>query len=333
MLRDDILISACVHDVAPTAESAEALQRLARRLGATFRYWEILLAVPADAGSDWTAAFGAVANLRLLRLRQGLGSYRVRAVLATEAIGDVVLIASINETDFLDASQMILQAHDTNSIVIADRGKSSFLDMALGVAGNGSGFRVNARFMQTLAMPRALLTRLLNQPEKQLALRFPPRDLSIPINLYRADADFLTKGRRRGLGSRLHLAQRLIVSSAPNVLLTLSVASCLTALVGFLFLIYVILVWLFHSTVQPGWVTTSAILAVSAGFLGLMGLGLSTGMQKIIDLLAREDNDDILEEISQINVYAGIHEDLNVHYERGAIPEVTATAATPGRVT
>lgn len=326
MLRDDILISACVHDIAPVAQGVETLEQLALSLGETFRYWEILLAVPADADSDWITAFRAVPNLRLLRLRQGLGSYRQRTVLAAEAIGDVVLIASADEIGFLDARQMILDAHRTNSLVIGDRGKTSFLDLFLGVAGNSSGFRVNARFMQTIALPRGLLTRVLNQPEQQLALRFPPRDRSIPIALHQPRPDFLTKSRRRGLGSRLHLAQRLIVSSAPNVLLALSVASFFTALGGLLFLLYVVLIWIFHDAIQPGWVTTSGILGISATFMGLVGLGLSTGMQKIIDLLGHEESDDILEEISRINIYAGLHEDLNVHYERGAADKTTLQA-------
>lgn len=317
MIRDDILTSVCVHDISEIAGGVESLEALARTLSGTFRYWEMLVAVPADADGSWLSMFQSIPNLRLLRIRQGLGGHKIRAVLAAEAIGDVVLIASVDEVDFLDVRQMILDAHHRNTIVIGDRGRTSVLDKVLGVMGNGSGFRVNARFMQTIALPRSLLTRILNQPERPLALRFPPRDRTIGIELQAASGDFLARGRRRGLSTRVHLSQRLIVSSAPNVLFALSVMSILTALAGALFLLYVIGVWIFYGAVQQGWVTTSGILAVSATFLGLLGLGLSTGMQKIIDLLAHEESDDVLEEIGQINIYAGINEDLNVHYEGG----------------
>lgn len=327
MLRDDILISACVYNISPDAQGAGTLERLAQNLGGTFRYWEILLAIPADAGEVWIQAFHGVPNVRLLRLRQGLGSYRQRTVLATEAIGDVVLIASADELDVLDICGMILDGHRMNSIVIGDRGKSTLLDAVFGVAGNSSGFHVNARFMQTIALPRGLLTRILNHPEQQLALRFPPRDHSIPIELYRSQANSSPRGHRHKLNSRLQLAHRLIVSSSPNVLLALSIASAFTALGGLIFLIYVVLIWIFHTPIQPGWVTTSAALAGSATFMGLVGLGLSTGMQKIINLLGHEERDDILEEIGNINVYSGINQDLNVHYDRGGAASMGAILA------
>lgn len=324
MLREDILVSVCVHDIAPMAEGATTLRHIAHELEGTFRYWELLVAIPPDVELEWYEAFQAVPNLRLLRLRPGLGTYGVREVLAAQAIGDVVAIASASEVEFLDLKQMILDASRGNTMVIADRGRASFLDTILAMAANSSGFRVNARFMQTMAFPRGLLTRLMNQPERQLALRFPPRDSAIPLQVHAARAAFRTHARGAGPAGRLVLAQRLIVSSAPSVLMALSLASTLVALGGFLFLIYVIATWFLNSSVQPGWATTSGILAVSAGFLGLLGLGLSTGMQKIIDLLAHKENDDVLEELGKINVYAGISEDLNVHYERGTGSELPA---------
>jgi hypothetical protein len=327
MIRDDILVSACIYDIEANGQGAEALERLAQNLGKTFRYWEILLAVPADADKTWVDTFRAVQNLRLLRLRQGIGSYQQRTVLATEAIGDIVLVAPGNELGYLDQCGMIVDSHRMNSVVIGDRGKVTVLDALLGVAGNSSGFRVNARFMQTVALPRGLLTRILGHSEPQLALRFPPRDHSIPIIMQRSGSKSPARELRQKLGGRLHLMQRLIVSASPNVLLWLSIASACTAFGGFLFMIYVILVWMFQENIQPGWVTTSAALSGSATFMGLMGLGLSTGMQKIINLLVREENDHILEEISSINIYAGISRDLNVHYERGNVPEGAAVLA------
>lgn len=322
MLRDDILVSVCVHDIVPTRPVVETLTDLAKILGGAFRYWEILAAIPATAESDWARAFESIPNLRLLRMRPGLGHYRVRAVLATEAIGDVVTLTSIEEAAFLDIPQMILNAHGKNTIVIGDRGKGSALDVLLGIVGNGSGFRVNARFMQTMACPRNILTRLLHQPEQQLALRFPPNDSAIPLATQAASEAFRLQAPRRHLRGRLVLAHRLTVSSAPNVLLALSIISFLTSIGGALFLAYVTAVWLFKPDVQPGWATTSGILAVSAGFLGLLGLGLATGIQKVIDLLGSSETDDILEEIGQINIYAGLSEDLNVYYERGSVPQI-----------
>ncbi|WP_157935943.1 hypothetical protein [Paracoccus zhejiangensis] len=326
-LRDDILVSVCVHDFTPTADSVDAVNRLSQSLAGTFRYWELLVSASSDSSPDWYAALQRFASLRILRLRVGVGPYERRAILAAEAIGDVVALASVEEIDFLDLRQMILDSHCQNLLVIGDRGKSTLVDKMVGIVGNSTGFRVNARFMQTIVCPRALLTRLLDQPERQLALRFPPRDRAIPIEIQVAKREFLTRARRRGLRGRLHLAQKLIVSSAPNVLLALSLASATILVGGAAFILYVLCIWSFKEVIEPGWVTTSGILGLTAAFLGLLGLGMSTGMQKMIDLLGNEDNDEVLEEIGKVNVYAGISADLNIQYEPGSTAEAMAKRA------
>ena len=327
MPREDILVSVCIHDVPITGDRGAVVQRFESLLSGEFRYWEILIAVPPDASPGWETAFQAVRNLRILRLRPGLGSYDIRAALAAEAIGDVVCLASAKEVEFIDINQMIVDAHQQHSLVIGDRGKASVVDSLLAIVGNSSGFKVSARYMQTVACPRDLLTRLLSQPDYQLALRYPPRDSAFTVRFQPARKEFHENVRRGALAGRLILAQRLMVSSAPNVLMALSLGSALLALSTFAFLFYVLGVWIWHDSVQPGWVTTSGILGVSGVFLGLLGLGLSTGMQKIIALVGRNTVDDVMEEVSAVNIYSGIGDDLNVHYEFG--PEHSEPSMDP----
>jgi hypothetical protein len=318
MLREDILVSLCVHDIAPSSESArEQAQQFVDLLAGRFRYWEILIGFPAEPLPGWEIMVQTIPNVRLLRLRPGLGPYSRRAALAAEAIGDVVCLASTEEVAFLDPSQMIEDAHRGHCFVLGDRGTASIFDSLLATGGNLSGFRVSARYMQTMAVPRDLLTRLLRHPEHQLALRYPPRDAAIAVALKPAQTGFHKNVRRGTVAARMLLAQRLMVSSAPNVLTALSLASAIVAIGSLAFLFYVVGTWILLDILQPGWVTTSGILGISGIFLGLLGLGLSTGMQKIIDLVGLQAGDDVIEEVGTVNVYDGIGNDLNVYYELG----------------
>lgn len=316
--REDVLVSLCLADFTGAGRQAEAVARLAREIAARFRYWEILVAV--DAAADRVDALLAqrIPNLRVLRVTGGLSHYRRRVVVAAEAIGDLVLLGSVDELGCLDVVGMLERAEADSCIVMGDRGEAGALDPLIALIGRSGGFQVHGGMLQTMACPRQVLARLLRHPEQQLALRFPPAGPAFGLRaapVIRA----APRGRRRGdLRRRLMLLQRLVVSSAPNVLFAISVASVIVTAVSLLFLVYAIVVWVALSDVQPGWLTTSLTIGMSAAFLGALGLGLGTGIQKIIDLLTRESLDDVIDEVGPVDLYAGIGRDLNVQYELSA---------------
>jgi hypothetical protein len=73
-------------------------------------------------------------------------------------------------------------------------------------------------------------------------------------------------------------------------------------------------VWLTLPT-QPGWFTTSIVLSLTAFFLGCAILGLSMGLQKVIELLSGEANEDIVDEQASGDLFGQVMQELNVEID------------------
>lgn len=309
--REDIFVSVCFADV-PAGKEHDELGELSRRLAARYRYCEVLLIGAANASLDYEPLMREVANVRLLMVRPGTPLYRRRSAVASEAIGDIIALASIDEQPMLDIIEMIELAALKGSIVIGRRRNTSLMNPALRALGSSAGFRVDMRDMQTAAYPRALLNKLLAHPDPQLALRFPPSAAGIPVIWLERRG---TGGRGRSLselGRRLSIVQKLLVSTAPRVLTLVSLLSLAVVSAGFAFAIYAVVVWATLKTIQPGWFTTSLVLGLTAAFLGVAIFGISIGLQKIIEAVSREGADDIVDERSAGDMFAQAMTELNV---------------------
>jgi len=313
--RDDLLVSLCFADSVPDEETLARLKALTTRLTARFRYWEILLIADADAAGDYDRLIAETPNIRLLKVRRGMPFYRRRAAAASEAIGDVVVLAAIEELPALDLVEMIEAAEAGGSIVIGRRNRPSLINPALQALGGGAGFRVDSRDMLTAAYPRTLLNRLLAHPDKLLALRFPPDDHSIPV-VWRMGGKAAAPARSlREVGRRFNLIQRLLVSSAPRVLTLVALLSLAVVVSALAFAVYAVVVWLTLPSTQPGWLTTSLVLSLTAFFLGCAIFGLSVGLQNVIEALTNDLGDDIVDERSSVDLFGQVMQELNVEVD------------------
>ncbi|WP_198402520.1 hypothetical protein [Rhodobacter sp. CZR27] len=309
--REDIFVSVCLPDLPATREAAAGLQRLCGDIAARFRYWEVLLTVPADGAEAYEPLMARIGNIRLLKLRHGTPFYRRRVAGAAEAIGDVVVLTAIDEQPDLDLPAMIEAAAAASAIVIGRRRSRSAMNPLLEALGHSAGFRVSARSMLTAAYPRTLLNKLLAHPDPQLALRFPPMDQALPVLWQTATA------RRRhrmfgDLGRKLGLVQKLLVSSAPRVLALVALLSLLVAGGSLALAVYAVVVWLTFSAVQPGWFTLTLALSLTALFLSIAIFGLSIGVQKMIESLSGALGEDILDERSSVDLFGQVMKELNV---------------------
>jgi hypothetical protein len=263
-------------------------------------------------------------------VRPGTPFYRRRAAVASEAIGDVVVLASLDEQPMLDIIAMIELAALKGSIVIGRRDNATLMNPALRVLGRSAGFRVDVRDMLTAAYPRALLNKLLAHPDRQLALRFPPSDSAIPV-IWERSCEGPGRARSfREFGRRLSVVQKLLVSSAPLVLTLVSLLSLLVMFAAFAFAIYAVIIWLTLETVQPGWFTTSLVLSLIAAFLGNAIFGLSIGLQKVIETLSDDAGDDIIDERSAVDMFDQAMKELNVEI---AAEHTTAVNSSGGTTT
>lgn len=313
--RDDVLVSVGFTEVFATQQGFDALKRISTELDQRFRYWEILVLAEADEFDALTALFGIVPNLRLLKVKTGTTIYRRRVVLAAQAIGDVLAMSSGSEVESVNLVKMLETSIEESSMVVSRRKKGNLLDPIIGALGRVSGFHVSSRDMQTIVYPRTLLDMLASRSDNYLALRFAPRDASMPVVENVVSAKELPKRRSlKETGRRLAIIQRLVVSLAPRVLGYLSVFSALVALVAVLFVGYVFGVWAFVDVIQPGWITTSLVLSGTAAFLGLAIFCLSSGLQLILELLVPDQGRDVIEENSSVDLFSDVMTELNVDY-------------------
>ena len=329
VLREDVLVSVGLTAVIPGPTGFDGLRRLSAQLDARFRYWEILVIADAEEAADLAPLFDSVSNLRLLKVRAGTSAYRRRFVLASQAIGDVLAMTTGPEAASLDLVVMIETSLDEGSLVVSRRRKGILLDPVIGALGKASGFHVSTRDMQTTVYPRSILDMLAARSDKDLALRFAPRDASVMITETLMQEEKVLKRRGlRGTGRRLSLIQKLMVNLAPRVLGYLSVLSALVAFMSLLFVFYVFGVWIFVDTVQPGWITTSLLLSGTAAFLGLAIFCVATGLQMIIDLVSPDMGRDVIGETSTVDLFSDVMTELNVDYDPSGREAAQASEAS-----
>lgn len=327
--REDVLISLCFPDVPPIAAHFETIKRLADEIAQKYRYWEIVLVSDAAEAQAYQSLLQSTQNIRIIKLRAGVQPYQRRVIAALEAIGDIVLLSSASEFHAIDLVEMIEQARTQDSVVIGMREQSNILNPAVIALGNLSGFRATARNMASAAYPRTLLNRLLAYPDRQLVLRFIPRDSALPVIYMPATADQEPRGLS-GVGQRLSLIQRLLVNAAPRVLGFLSILSAITAISAFLFAIYAVIVWIMLDTIQPGWLTTSLAISTTTCFLGVSIFGLSSGLQKLIELVSPNQMLDVVGEESSGDLFGQVIHELNVEValDSAEEPDKAAISAT-----
>jgi len=321
--REDIFVSVCFPDLSARLYDFEAVQRVAAQIGARFRYWEVLVIAEATQAEAYEPLFATVSNLRLLNLRPGTTSLRRRVVAASEAIGDVVLLTSVSEIDMLDLVAAIEMAHANDAIVTCQREHSGFLDPVITTLGNAGGFRVTSRDMRSAAYPRTLLNLLLAHPDRQLALRFAPRDGGIPVLDIPANGA-APRRSMRDTGYRLTLIQKLVINSAPRVLGYLSILSAVVFVSAVLLALYAVGAWIVLEQIAPGWLTLTLSISLTAAFLGASVFGLSSGLQRLIDLVSPKLSHDVIGEQSAVDLFGEVQSELNIEIETATLLAKTA---------
>lgn len=318
--REDVLVSLAFTDLKPTADCFEDITAAARQVAATYRYWEVLIVVDAALAPDFQPLMKMIENIRMIKVRAGVQTYQNRVIAASEAIGDIVLLAAAREIHAVDPVEMIEQARRNNDVVIAERTGTHLLNPVILALGNVSGFRATTRDMATAAYPRTQLNRLMTFPDRQLALRFLPRDAGFSACYLQATPTH-NRALVSGMGPRLGLIQRLLVNAAPRVLSITSLLAATTSFVALLFAVYAVAAWVLLDDVQPGWFTTSLAISMTASFLGVAIFGLSTGLLKIIDLISPALVQDVVGEEASIDLFSQVTTELNVELDTGPAPQ------------
>lgn len=320
--REDVVVSACFSDLPPTERTFGIIRDLAAILDTQYRFREIILVVEDNSRDAFLPLVEDVADLRLFVVRRGTEYYQRRVIAAEEAIGDLVLMGQIDEVAKMDILAFLRRAETSNAIAMANRcARRPIKDMIawpFRALGRLAGFRVDPSDFQTMAMPRTLLNPILTHDEPRLALRYPPRDPRLPVADFKVDNNVSSRSALRDVPRRAHLFQTLLVYLTPIVLSLVAISSGVLTLVGIVYGVWIIGALIMVETLAPGWLTTNAMLAMSAVFMGISTLGLSLGLQHLLKLQARGASGDVPEEVNRIDLFGKVASDLNVEVERDA---------------
>lgn len=317
--REDIVVSACFSELAATHATFAHLRDLAATLDSAYRFREIILVVEDDQRADFLDIVREVPNTRLFVVRRGTEYYDRRVIAAEEAIGDLVILGNLDEIAALDVLAFLDFAERENAVTMAFRPErrpvkrlAAWPFIALGKL---AGFNVDPSEWQSIAVPRTLLNLLLAHDEPRLALRFPPRDPRLPREWFRTGAKVASRTAFNGIGRRLALLQTLLVYLTPTLLSVVAVSSTILTLVGLAYAAWIVGAVLLVDQLAPGWLTTNAMLAVSAIFMGFSTLGLSLGLQHLLKQQRRLKGSAVPEEVNRIDLFQQVAFDLNVVLE------------------
>lgn len=320
--RDDVVVSICIPDLPATDVAFARARAAAALLDARYRFREILIIASDDAQDAFMPLLSDVREVRLFTVGSAHSHYQKRLIIAEEAIGDVVVVTSASEIDQIDIVAMIERAAELNKIVWATRATSHTIRRVLAAPiialGRVAGFKVNPIDLRTIAFPRTLLNALLGHSNPELALRFPPRDPRLPLSFLQVPHSVPYGDAGMGLGQRIELLQKLLVYVAPRLLGCVTLTSGLLTLAGFTYGAYAIAAWCVVVPLAPGWLTTSAMLSVSAVFMGLSILGISLALQQILSQNRKTSIDQEAHEITRVDLFGKVAADLNVDFRRGS---------------
>ncbi|MBA4007505.1 MAG: hypothetical protein C0486_01840 [Erythrobacter sp.] len=322
--REDVVVSVCFSDLAASPATFAAIRDLAVTLDTAYRFREIILVVDDSQRADFLDIVREVPNTRLFVVRRGTEYYDRRVIAAEEAIGDLVVLGNLEEMVALDVLAFLDFAEAENAVTMAFRpAKRPFkrlLAWPFIALGKLAGFNVDPAEFQSIAVPRTLLNLLLAHDEPRLALRFPPRDPRLPREWFRTAVNVESRTAFTGIGRRLALLQTLLVYLTPLILSVVAVSSTILTLVGLAYAGWIIGAVLLVDSLAPGWLTTNAMLAVSATFMGFSTLGLSLGLQHLLKQQRRLKGALVPEEVNRIDLFQQVAFDLNVVLESDAPP-------------
>lgn len=317
--REDVVVSVCFSELATSSLTFQTVRNVAATLDQAYRFREIILVVDDTQRADFLDLVRDVPNVRLFVVRRGTEYYDRRVMAAEESIGDLVMIANVDEIAQLDVLAFLDNAEAENAVTMAFRPARRPVKRLLAwpfiALGKLAGFHSDPSDFQTIAAPRTLLNLLLANDEPRLALRFPPRDPRLPVDWFRTQRNVASRTAFLGVRRRAQLLQTLLVYLTPMILSMVSISSSVLMLLGLAYAAYIAGAVVLVDHLAPGWLTTNAMLAVSAVFMGMSTLGLSLGLQHLLKGQRRLKGALVPEEVNRIDLFHQVAFDLNVELE------------------
>lgn len=312
---NDIFLSVCLPLEHFDSLSKKFISKLCALLDNKFSFWEFLIVInEAKINLERLNNILELSrNIRFIRLKPNIPYYNQRFVAAKESLGDTVLIFSNDEVNPEDILKILEQSISTKKIVTTVAHKPFYLfDWVLRTIGRNVGLKIDGSTARTIAIPRTYLNKILENQDRIIALRYLPTANSFPVSIFHLTNIKNRLNNSKKLTSKIPLGRKIMVLLAPKFLMWISIIFFISMLLSFLFAIYSVIIFIISKEVQPGWFSTSLLISSSTFFISTGLLGISIGIQRLIDILTREDDGDILEEYSSGNLYQSAFKKLNV---------------------
>lgn len=255
-----------------TPDAIDVLKKIERFLSRDFEFWELLIVTPFSRKSEKSVldeAAASIRNIRILRVADIDNFYTLRLAITSEAIGDVVVLTSLEEAVILDIPGLAQQVYQRDDVIVFSRRERLRSLVLLPVLSIISGFNINKADTLTIGFPRSWLSLALGRRDAALLLRFEkPSSVfsfnrrNIPDNCHLPRS--FNESRRR-----FNLLTDLLSNSSFRILQGLATVSYCVTIGAILYGVYVLFVWLFKSDISPGWLTTSMVQVSIASFLGI----------------------------------------------------------------
>lgn len=312
--RNDYLLSLVLVETELSDGIGAALKPVISTLSRAFQYWEIIIVIKGIQSNSkiMSEQFANLPNVRVLSVWERAGYYRLRTLGASEAIGDVVIISTMDEVSLTDLALLADQSRAAEEPVVV--GRSRLLDAfspLRSLLGSLTGYNLRKSDTHTVAFPRHDLNRILELPTADLDLRFERQDAVIARRRLPVDEDTGWPERKGHFVQRFALVSDLIASSAPRALSVITMLSAFVALASLLYCVYAVVVYFSGIDVQDGWLTISLVLGLTSFFLSCALGALSLGLVAILDKLSGGRRQVILEEFSNTDFFRDT-DDLNV---------------------
>lgn len=309
------LLSIVLADEDTATRYREVLLPLTHFLEGNFQFWEVVIAISETderKAQEFRSSLQGIENIRILRVNGTATFYRRRLAGTAEAIGDVVLISTLDELPTLDISGIVDSSYSGGRIHVPtynDERTSTFISTLIGSA---TGYRVNHASL-TIGLPRERLETILARPDAEILLRFEPTSGVIEFERYPVLQKLPSKRSWRDSKRRFILLGAMITGASPGILRLTAIVAFSVATIAILYGFYAVAAYLLLPDVAPGWLTTSLLQALTATLLGVSISGLSMGLVRVIELLSPSEKYAISSEESTLNLTDRI-ESINVEF-------------------
>lgn len=299
--RQDTLVSVLIDRPQGTVEE---LAEVARTLGQRFAFFEILLGI--EQGTQAESWVVDVPHARALVLDERLTRHQRRVTLARAAIGDVIVFTARQGWDGRLLNDLCEAAEKAGTAYLRTQ-PHSLIDRPLEGLGRASNLIVDRGVSPVIAFARGQLEQALMREDNALALRFPPRQATVLLA-----GSGQSPPRDRGVKERMALFHNLATNTAPVLLTAAFWASITATVVGVATIAYAGIVYAFHTTIAPGWTTTTLLLGMVGMWGGILGAAVSAALLHLMPSYKQHGVQEIVSDVGKNDIFQAVRRNTNV---------------------